>query len=299
LTWQKNRTQRPELGSEGRVAAVLCARPAFEGPRSPRCAPGSARGGGMSAATRAARRAQSRASATALALRVFEQHDLLTPILRMVASPNGLLVTKHVARDARAVVLALRKLVWQDRILKGTAILKGHDSIIRSCAFSPDGKRVATASGNKARLWDAETGALQATLEGHTGDELRVLARRQAHRDGEHGRHGAALGRRDGRAAGDARRAHRLGLVLRVLARRQARRDGEPRLDGEALGRRDGRAAEDARGAHCLSLEMRILARRRARRDGERRRDGTALERRALTSGAPRRCPPRPPAASL
>jgi WD40 repeat protein len=30
--------------------------------------------------------------------------------------------------------------------------------------FSPDGKRIATS-----RLWDAETGALQTALEGHTG----------------------------------------------------------------------------------------------------------------------------------
>ncbi|KAJ1447773.1 WD40-repeat-containing domain protein [Pelagophyceae sp. CCMP2097] len=114
----------------------------------------------MPIATVASRRARSRAGASALALRVFEQRDLVTPILRMVASPNGLLVTKHVARDARAVVMALRKLVWQDRILKGTAIHKGHTSRVECCAFSPDGKRIVTGSNDKtAQLWDAETGA--------------------------------------------------------------------------------------------------------------------------------------------
>jgi WD40 repeat protein len=117
-------------------------------------------------ATGASRSARPRAGTAAL--RVFEQGDLLTPILRLVASPNGLFVTKHVARDARAAVLALRKVVWQDRILKGTAILKGHARGVSSCAFSPDGKRIVTASfDGTARLWDAETGALLMMLEGH------------------------------------------------------------------------------------------------------------------------------------
>jgi WD40 repeat protein len=123
----------------------------------------------MPAATRASRRARARAGAAALALRIFEQRDLLMPVLRLAASPNGLLVTKHVARDARAVVLALRKLVWKDRILKGTAILKGHTSTVYSCAFSPDGTRIVTASSDgTAWLWDAETGVLLLTLERHT-----------------------------------------------------------------------------------------------------------------------------------
>ena len=42
-----------------------------------------------------------------------------------------------------------------------------------SAAFSPDGKRVVTASDdNTARVWDAETGREIATLEGHDGSVL-------------------------------------------------------------------------------------------------------------------------------
>ena len=37
-------------------------------------------------------------------------------------------------------------------------------------SFSADGKRIVTASGDKtARVWDAATGHLTATLAGHSG----------------------------------------------------------------------------------------------------------------------------------
>src|SRR5262245_35252426 len=48
------------------------------------------------------------------------------------------------------------------------AILKGHDAIVYSVAFSPDGKTLASGSGDKTvRLWDAQTGQELATLYGH------------------------------------------------------------------------------------------------------------------------------------
>jgi len=53
------------------------------------------------------------------------------------------------------VVLAVRRFIWNDRILKGTAILKGHTDTVTRCAFSPDGTRIVTASYDKtARLWN-------------------------------------------------------------------------------------------------------------------------------------------------
>ena len=49
--------------------------------------------------------------------------------------------------------------------------LKGHDGAVYSAAFSPDGKRIVTASGDKtARIWDAATGKpIGEPLTGHDG----------------------------------------------------------------------------------------------------------------------------------
>jgi hypothetical protein len=55
----------------------------------------------------------------------------------------------------------------------GTGLLllssKGHRSNVWSVAFSPDGRRIATASGDRtARLWDASSGEELAVLRDHT-----------------------------------------------------------------------------------------------------------------------------------
>ena len=47
--------------------------------------------------------------------------------------------------------------------------LQGHPDIVRGLAFSPDGRMLASGSGDTViRLWNAENGALLASLSGHT-----------------------------------------------------------------------------------------------------------------------------------
>ena len=47
-------------------------------------------------------------------------------------------------------------------------VLKGHENMLTSVAFSPDGTRLATGSADRtARLWDASTGKELAVLKGH------------------------------------------------------------------------------------------------------------------------------------
>ena len=50
------------------------------------------------------------------------------------------------------------------------ATLAGHTDVVRDLLFSPDGKRLVSSSSDRtARLWDGETGAPVAVLEGHQG----------------------------------------------------------------------------------------------------------------------------------
>jgi WD40 repeat protein/serine/threonine protein kinase/DNA-binding XRE family transcriptional regulator len=50
-----------------------------------------------------------------------------------------------------------------------TRIVLTHDAQVWSITYSPDGKRIATASQDKtAKIWDANTGQLLLTLTGHT-----------------------------------------------------------------------------------------------------------------------------------
>ena len=87
------------------------------------------------------------------------------------------------------------------RALAADCALTGHfprpHRPVNSAVFSPDGRRVLTASGDKtARLWEAESGKLLATFQGHTGSVsergLQPGRPARAHRIG--GQDRAALG---------------------------------------------------------------------------------------------------------
>jgi len=59
--------------------------------------------------------------------------------------------------------------LWDAAIKEPLQTFKGHSSLVRSVAFSPDDKQVVSGSGDgTVRLWDAVTGALLQTFEGHT-----------------------------------------------------------------------------------------------------------------------------------
>jgi WD40 repeat protein len=77
--------------------------------------------------------------------------------------------------------------LWDAITGQRIAVLAGHTNTIAWAAFSPDGRRIATASADKTgRLWDGATGQLIAVLRGHAGrlgwvrfspDGRRVLTR--------------------------------------------------------------------------------------------------------------------------
>jgi WD40 repeat protein/tetratricopeptide (TPR) repeat protein len=60
--------------------------------------------------------------------------------------------------------------VWDAQTGQETLTLHGHTAPVTSVCFSPDGRRLASASyDNAVKVWEAQTGQEALTLKGHTG----------------------------------------------------------------------------------------------------------------------------------
>jgi WD40 repeat protein len=85
-----------------------------------------------------------------------------SPDGKRLASGSG---TWDVTKQA---YVGLEVKVWDAQTGQELLTLKGHTGEVNGVAFSPDGRRLASASGGELKVWDALTGQDILTLKGHS-----------------------------------------------------------------------------------------------------------------------------------
>ena len=159
-----SRAWRAAAGSDGVVRAALGSNDADERVRGCKV---------VSTAARAGPRADAHEGSAAVDAAAAEMKGTFDALLEALLRDGEARVRREAAR---ALWVLSRGEVTPERAkaiaaaLDGEALftLEGHGDTVISVCFSPDGKQLATGSGDRTvQLWDVETGACVKTLQGH------------------------------------------------------------------------------------------------------------------------------------
>src|SRR2546423_2260188 len=97
---------------------------------------------------------------------IIEEAPLQTYCSGLVFAPENNIIRRQFKNQIPDWICVLPKVEknWSSML----QTLEGHSSLVSAVAFSPDGKRLVSASYDQTiRLWDATTGAALQTIRGH------------------------------------------------------------------------------------------------------------------------------------